>query len=166
MRYLKLILVAGFLFLSCSKEEIQEEERIIADEFFYAKVNDKNFITSRPKVLRSDLIFSSAAQAHSLKVHSINDSDQTIEFSVTDYTGPGLYYTGIDINKSYCAYYVSDKAWISGEFEGRKGMITISEETDSSIAGTFYFRGIDLNNPVDIKDIRGEFKVYPIKKNH
>lgn len=150
----KLSILCFFLTLAfaCSNDE-ENTGGSSAEGVITAKVDGKTF--------KSMQISSSAIVTNGvLAVQGSDASGTYIRFNVMSYKGKGTYQSGTAINNGNSMMYGTVKplaAWTSTLNIG-SGTLTVDEETDSRVKGTFSFVG--YNGKTDKKTItEGKFDV-------
>lgn len=112
-----------------------------------AKVDGNNYQSAR---IASSATVANAGSVTNLIIIAANSNGKSFAMTIFGYTGPGTYQLGGGVNITNSGSYqetdVSDpqnpttEIWQAPFNDTQVGEIIITEETDSKVKGTFYFR--------------------------
>ncbi|MCG1037520.1 DUF6252 family protein [Polaribacter sargassicola] len=139
MKNLKIITLLIFVatLLACS-DASDEDLGTTGEGILTAKVDGEDFSSLKVAVV-------AVVSNNVVNVQGSNSNGDYIRFSILNYSGPGVYKTGDAITNVNTIQYGTVNpivAWIS-TFTSGSGTIEITEETSSTVSGTFYFTGIN-----------------------
>ena len=132
-----LLLVCVSVFVSCS-DATDEDLGLSGEGTFTAKVDGANFASLKATV-------GASVASGTASIQGSNAGGEYIRITLTNYNGTGTYKTGDAVtNASSIQYGTIDPvaAWVS-TFNLGNGTIEVTEETSTTITGTFSFTGIN-----------------------
>lgn len=168
MRNLKqiiLIVMAGaqLTFISCSTSDDGGAEGNAASGTLTAKVDGTSYQSME---ISSSATVANAGGAKNLVIIASNSDGNAFAITVFGYTGEGTYeLTGANLAVTNTGSYTETKVNLSNPvasitkvwqapFDATKaGSITITDETDSKVKGTFSFKSKNVNGDGSVKNI-------------
>lgn len=132
-----LLLVCISVFVSCS-DATDEDLGLSGEGTFTAKVDGADFASLKATV-------GASVASGTASIQGSNSGGEYIRITIMNYNGTGTYKTGDAItNASSIQYGTVDPvaAWVS-TFNLGNGTIEVTEETSTTITGTFSFTGIN-----------------------
>ncbi len=149
MKTLKLLFAFTIILglLSCS-DSSDEDLGLSGEGTLTAKVDGSNF--EALSVAVGATISNNVAA-----IQGSNSDGEYIRLNISNYNGVGTYTTGNSISNVSSAMYGSVNpviAWVS-TFDIGSGTIEVTEETDTTIKGTFSFTGINSDGNTTSKTI-------------
>ena len=139
MKNLKLflLLVCVSVFVSCS-DAADDDLGLSGEGTFTAKVDGADFASLKATV-------GASITSNTASIQGSNAGGEYIRISIMNYSGVGTYKTGDAVNNTNIIQYGTVNpvaAWVS-TFNLGTGTIEITEETNTTISGTFSFTGIN-----------------------
>lgn len=154
MKTLKLIFALALLLgISSCSDSTDEDLGLSGEGSLTAKIDGSNFEALSVAVVAT--ISNNVAA-----IQGSNSDGEYIRLNISNYNGVGTYTTGNSISNVSSAMYGSVNpviAWVS-TFDIGTGTIEVTEETDTTIKGTFSFTGINSDGNTTSKTItEGKF---------
>lgn len=139
MKNLKLflLLVCVSVFVSCSDAD-DDDLGLSGEGTFTAKVDGADFASLKATV-------GASITSNTASIQGSNAGGEYIRISIMNYSGVGTYKTGDAVNNTNIIQYGTVNpvaAWVS-TFNLGNGTIEVTEETSTTISGTFSFTGIN-----------------------
>lgn len=149
MKTLKLIFAFTLILgISSCSDSLDEDLTLSGEGSLTAKIDGSNF--EALSVAITATISNNVAA-----IQGSNSNGEYIRLNISNYNGVGIYTTGNSISNVSSAMYGSVNpviAWVS-TFDIGSGTIEVTEETDSTIKGTFSFTGINSDGNTTSKTI-------------
>ncbi len=167
------LLIMGVLVIaatSCSSNDDGDDGGSAASGTLTAKVDGTDYQSME---ISSSATVANAGQVQNLVIIASNSDGKAFAMTVFGYTGPGTYeFTGANIAVTNTGSYTetdvdlnnpqnsTTEVWQAPYDNTMVGSITISEETDSKVIGTFNFTCKNVNGDNSVKTItEGDFNL-------
>lgn len=167
MRYLKqlavfLTVITFVTFTSCSTDE-EGGDGAAPSGTLTAKVDGNDYQSME---ISSSATIANTGGANNLVIIATNSEGNAFAMTVFGYTGEGTYeFTGANLAVTNVASYTETKVnlanptastteiWQAPFDDTKVGIITVSEETETKVIGTFSFKCKNVNGDNSVKDI-------------
>lgn len=157
--------------VAVSKAELPSTDAV--SEYFEAHIDKRSFKVEDNTSIHGKYDYQSAMDKWALRLFAENPEKEVVEIFISDYKGPGTYYSGESSNDNFMYYSSSGKkdasnynsSWWSGKSNTDDlnalddgGVVVVTTETESFVEGTFHFKGYQSSNSNRTLQ-EGKFKV-------
>lgn len=162
-QFMLFVMVASLLTItSCSKSDDGGSGGSAASGTLSAKVGSATF---QSMDISSQATLANAGGINNLVIIASNSDGNAVAITIFDYTGEGTYdITGANLGGVTASYTETDvnlsnpqastiEIWQAPYDDTKVGSISVSEETDLNVKGTFSFKCKNVNGDGSVKDI-------------